>query len=413
MKQLRPYQISGVERLLEITKKRHSALLADEPGLGKTIQVAEFINRTKPWSVLIVCPASLRINWKHELDIWLTHIPEELTIVSYNLVGRICGTFDLAVFDEAHYLKNSQAKRTEECLEIKADTKLFLTGTPVVNRPSEAFNILKACGMKISRKDYEKRYCNAHLITVPGRKKRKVWDTSGASHIDELNASLRKHIMVRRTKEEVLPELPDKIRQVIELDIWVPESDRMKAFGDSYSSMDNADKALDSTKRIAFTELSEEFLETSMAKVPYVSEFVLQLLQEEEKVVVFAHHRIVIDMLESSFAVNRIRVSKVYGGMSDEQKNRAVEDFQNGDNRVFIGQIQAAGTGLTLTASSTVVFAELDWVPGNIIQAEDRCHRFGQKNPVRVFHIATSDSVDAKMIHAFVKKQEIIEKLTR
>ena len=229
---LRPYQAQGVEKLIELTEKRNAAILADEPGLGKTIQVAEYINRTHPAGpVLIVCPASLRLNWEKELSVWMAWRPFTLDIVSYEAVATekvilssLYSSYSLVVFDEAHYLKNPAAKRTKACLAIPADIRLFLTGTPVVNRPMDLFPILSSIGMKLSKKEFGKRYCNGHLVQIRWKPRKFAWDFSGASRTDELNAALRKHCMVRRTKAEVLTELPAKIRQVIELDIPHGES---------------------------------------------------------------------------------------------------------------------------------------------------------------------------------------------
>lgn len=410
-KSLRSYQIKGVKRLLEITGRRNAALLADEPGLGKTIQVAEFINQARPHRALVVCPASLRVNWRNELSVWLRYIPETLAVVSYEALvsGKFKNEqFDLAVFDEAHYLKNPSAKRTKACLKLNAATRLFLTGTPVVNRPIDIFPILQSCGMKLTKTEFGKRYCDGKLVVIRWRPKKYAWDFSGASNVEELNASLRKHLMVRRTKREVLTELPKKIRQVVELaDRTLPENGALvKAM---FSGFTSAAAHVSSSESITFDELSAARLELARAKLPDVIAFASDLLEEEPKLVIFAHHREIIEALAGHFGECAVRL---YGGMTDRQKNAAVEAFQHGDKKVFVGQISAAGTGLTLTAAKTVLFAELDWVPGNIIQCEDRCHRFGQTEPVRIFHLTAAGSTDAKMIHALVDKQKIIEAVT-
>lgn len=413
---LRPYQRAGVQQLLALVAKHGSAILADEPGLGKTIQVAEYMNRTTPDNVLIVCPASLRINWGKELDKWLNRDAvafvcirsyEQITADDYPDV-----TFDLVVFDEAHYLKNPDAKRTKACLALEARSRLFLTGTPIVNRPMDIFPILKSMGAKWNRTEFGKRYCDGKLITVRWKPKKKLaWDFSGASRQDELNAALRKHCMVRRTKAEVLTELPAKTRQVIELDIPDVETPALKtAVARMFEGMEQAAANLGELKQIAFTELAAARLDTARAKLPSVIECINTTLEEEEKVVVFAYHREIIDDICEAFADDAV---KLYGGMSDKQKNEAVEAFQHGDARVFVGQITAAGTGITLTKASTVIFAELDWVPGNVTQAEDRCHRLGQQDTVRVIHLAARSSVDARMINALVDKQNNIDAITR
>jgi SWI/SNF-related matrix-associated actin-dependent regulator 1 of chromatin subfamily A len=407
---LRDYQKTGVERLIEIAASRKAAILADEPGLGKTIQVCEFINRTRADFVLIVCPASLRTNWWQEILRWVVPTFQHIEVVSYEQAtrGKLQeARYELIVFDEAHYLKNPSAARTQKCLSLDGDIRLFLTGTPIVNRPIELYPILRSCGLQLSRTEYGKRYCDGKLVVIRWRPKKYAWDFSGASRTEELGASLRKHLMVRRTKEEVLSELPRKIRQVIELpDRTLPESENLRRV---FASFTSAAGKVAADLKVAFDELSQVRLETARAKLNDVIEFAENLLLEEPKLVIFAYHREIIDALADHFGAEAV---KLYGGMTDKQKAAAVDAFQNGKTRVFVGQITAAGTGLTLTAARTVLFAEIDWVPGNLIQCEDRCHRFGQRSSVRVFHLTAAGSIEARMIQALVEKQKTIEAVT-
>lgn len=434
--QLRPYQAEGVKRLLEITSKR-DAILADEPGLGKTIQIAGYINSAKPKTVLVVCPASLKVNWKRELDKWLSFFPDELDIVSYGKLNAVrdslCPSWDLVVFDEAHYLKNPDAIRTKQSFAIPAIRRIFLTGTPIVNRPMDLWPILKAIGTKMTKMQYGKKYCNAHLEKIPlskekylkvkrharggnvieegGRHYRVVWNFSGASNTAELGEQLRKTVLVRRTKAEVLNELPEKIRSVVEIirpdNGGEPAALRNKV----YSSFNVASMSFDDITRVAFEEMSALRKEHALLKVPYVIKFCLNLLEEEEKIVLFAHHRDAIAELDKAFTAAGVETVLLYGGMTPKQKQDSVDRFQTGTARVFIGQLSAAGVGLTLTAASTIVFAEIDWVLGNILQAEDRCHRMGQKHPVRIFHLTFAGTIDARLIHALVEKQNTIQEV--
>lgn len=410
---LRNYQREGVERLIEITDRRGSAILADEPGLGKTIQVIEFINRLAIDTTLIVCPASLRVNWGKELDKWLINTLQYVEVVSYEEVvnGRFkLEHYGLVVFDEAHYLKNASAKRTKACLKISADRRLFLTGTPIVNRPMDAFPILQSCGMQLTKTEYGKRYCAGKLIPIRWKPVKKyAWDFSGASNTEELGRSLRRHLMVRRTKKEVLTEIPRKIRQVIEMDIELTESEVLRVAAERlFNGFSEAAANAGEVDPVAFADLSRARLELAQSKLPHVISFAKDLLEEEDKLVIFAYHREIIDAIAEQLA-NSV---KLYGGMRDKEKNASVENFQNGDARVFVGQITAAGTGLTLTAAHTMLFAEIDWVPGNIVQCEDRCHRFGQTEPVRIFHLTAAGSIDSRMIRTLVDKQKIIESIT-
>ena len=231
--------------------------------------------------------------------------------------------------------------------------------------------------------------------------------------MDELNESLQKNLMIRHTKAEVLSELPSKIRQVIEIDAPNGESPELqRVLRAAYNSFTSAAGEIGEEK-VDFEELSNARKELGELKLPHVLSFLKEtLLEEVEKVVVFAHHKEIIDKLYD--ALKSFTPVKLYGGMSDRRKNESVVRFQTDPSvRVFIGQITAAGTGLTLTAANTVLFAELDWVPGNVTQAEDRCHRMGQRDTVRVLHIVLRNSVDGRMVRALVEKQKIIERITQ
>jgi SWI/SNF-related matrix-associated actin-dependent regulator 1 of chromatin subfamily A len=237
------------------------------------------------------------------------------------------------------------------------------------------------------------RYCDAY----PGQW---GWDYSGASNLDELNERLRSTVMIRRLKADVMKELPPKRRQIIELSgaLPKPEVDYLAAV-----------KALKNPGQIAFEEIARVRHEDALAKLPQVIEFIKDALEESEKIVVFAWHRDVIEGLTQAL----IDFSPVIVTGDTSLKNRqwAIENFQNEPHtRIFIGNIQAAGVGITLTAASHVIFAELDWTPGVVSQAEDRCHRIGQKDFVLVQHLVLSGSIDAKMAKILVAKQEVLDK---
>lgn len=192
MNHLREYQRAAVERMLSM---EGNILLADEPGLGKTPTAIEYANRLRPDDLVIVCPASLRLNWRAELERWLTYRPACIDVLSYEGMTKrpltpVPERKRLVVFDEAHYLKNPKAKRTKAALKLKQDKILFLTGTPVVNRPIDLYPILSLCSAKLTRMEYGKRFCAGKLVQVGWRPSRWVWDFSGASNTEELNAAL-------------------------------------------------------------------------------------------------------------------------------------------------------------------------------------------------------------------------------
>ncbi len=420
--QLRDYQRDGLRRLLALGD---SAILADEPGLGKTAVALSYCRVVGAASVLIVCPASLRINWRREMAMWWREEEPLLgvEVMSYEglvKAGKDLPPYAVAIFDEAHYLKNPKARRTKAALAVKAGRRLFLTGTPMVNRPMDLWPLLRAMGCPLSRTEYGKRYCAGTLTPVGFRRGKPVkwaWDFRGASHLEELAEGLRRRYMVRRVKADVLAELPAKTRSVIELPNGRGDSKRLMALAarlvkpwDEYGV-----QATDASPGLGPSELAEltaARIEAGRKKLPMVIQYLRDIiLEEEDKVVVFAWHREIIEALAEEFA--DLGAVRLYGGMSDREKDVAVRSFQDGPARVFVGQILTAGTGLTLTAASTVVFAEVDWVPGNMAQAEDRCHRIGQDSPVRVQVMALEGSVDLLVATALVAKADTINRAVR
>lgn len=443
-----PFQKAGIA----YAKDKVNTLIADEMGLGKTIQAIGIINLDDSIKkALIICPASLRLNWKRELEKWLVRkytieiaghdFPQsDIVIINYDILSKHhkeinAITWDIMICDESHYLKNPKAQRTQYVLgkwdkdsakaipAIDAKRKIFLTGTPILNRPIELWPIVKSAGVIRNWKYYVERYCNAHYD-------RNGWDISGASNLEELQEKLRTTIMVRRLKKDVLTELPPKRRQVIELPANGADSAikaennlmrkiderlaelRAKAeiakASDSDEDYRNAVKALAEAELVAFTEMARVRHETAVAKIPYIIDHLKEMLESIDKVIVFAHHHDVINAIMENF--NGMAVS-LTGETSLEERQQAVDSFQNNpDIKLFVGSIKAAGVGITLTAASTVVFAESDWVPGNITQAEDRSHRIGQTNSVLIQHLVLEGSLDAKMAKTIIEKQEIIEK---
>lgn len=453
-----PFQKAGIEWM----KGRENVLLADEMGLGKTIQVIGLIGADAAIKrVLIVCPASLKFNWKNELmtwrpqsmsinviDPWSQWLPTDVVIINYEQVEKhrkeIDATpWDLLVCDESHYLKNSKAKRTQvvvgywhadptqRILPIKAKQRIFLTGTPVLNRPKELWTTVRALDRKRLGGDwmaFHTRYC-------AGYKDRFGWQIDGASNLEELNERLRSSIMLRRKKADVLPELPPKRRQVIllepvtngakealeaekELGEVTTRIEAMRAEVEALSK-DQADQKykeavqkLASYEAVAFSETSQIRKRTALAKLPMARDHLLNVLEAEQKIVVFCHHHDVIDQLVEW--LSDYGVVTFDGRVADMAKRQAAVDaFQTDPKvRVIIGSIGAMGSGWTLHAASYVAFAELDWVPGNLNQAEDRLHRIGQKESILVQHLMLNGSFDAKMVKAVTNKQKVIERAT-
>lgn len=445
-----PYQIAGIAYGCE----RQNVLIGDEMGLGKTIQAIGIANADESSrSVLIICPASLKINWQREWRKWDTKglsveiadtrgLPDaEVVIVNYDIAWRLrdelrTRPWDVLIMDEAHYLKNPQAQRThavfgaevdEAVIEpIKARRRIALTGTPIPNRPAEGWTLFHALAPQVfsSWYHYVTRYADAYRTPFG-------MEVSGASHLSELQEKLRSTMMIRRLKADVLSELPAKRRQIIEFpaDEADPaiaaeqhalrkQEDRLAKLeaaaalamasedGNAYHA---AVRALREGRRAAFTEMAKMRHETALAKVPAVVSHLKDAMEgNRDKLIVFAHHKDVIDAMAD--AMQEVGVVQVTGDTPMAARQDAVDAFQNDPEvRLFIGNIQAAGVGLTLTASPHVVFAELDWVPGNMTQAEDRAHRIGQKNAVLVQHLVLDGSLDARLARTLIEKQAVLD----
>lgn len=416
-----PYQKAGIV----FAHENKNVLIGDAMGLGKTIQVIGLLNLDPTiQNVVIVCPASLKLNWKHELETWLTvkrniyvvdatakiTEPADIIIVNYDIINRfeIDGDIDLLVGDECHKLKNEKTIRSEAFAAYRKHAKrlILLTGTPILNRPIELWNLLSLLDFDMAFWEFASRYC--------GASKENGWDRSGATNMAELQMKLRRSVMIRREKADVLKELPPKTRQIIYLDpakyrsILDEESQFLFRAGlrDEMSVMEMREP---SPKHIS--EMAILRHQTALAKVPDVVDFITTTLDCTEKIVVFAHHQDVIELIYTAFADISVKFT---GGMSQTEKDDAIRAFQtNPEIRVFVGSIQAAGVGITLTAASTVMFAELDWVPGNLSQAEDRLHRIGQTGNVLVFHIVVDGSMDAMLAKRLITKQAIIDEAMR
>ncbi len=460
-----PYQRAGIA----YAASRPATLIADEMGLGKTIEAIGVINAdTTIKKVLVVCPASLRLNWRRELEKWLTRPmgvaivtggkPKDwpagqfsIVIINYDILSKHRKRideieWDLLVADEIHYCKNQATARTKAVFghktkkgevkqtPIKARQKLYLTGTPIVNRPLELWPLVESAdpnGLGRNFFAFAKKYCDAHHNGFG-------WDFKGAKNLELLQRLLRERFMVRRLKKDVLTELPSKRRQVIELPAngatgavaeerrvydghkaYIAEieerlaeieqmgevelDDLRHTYGEDY--VGELRRGLAASKKTAFTEMSLARHAVALAKVPKVIEH-LETALEGGPVVCFGHHRDVIALIADHFGDQAVTLT---GASSMEDRQAAVDTFQAGKAKLFIGNIQAAGVGITLTASSHVVFAELDWVPGNLSQAEDRCHRIGQHDSVLVQHLVLENSVDAEMVETLIHKQEVID----
>lgn len=426
---LKPFQSIGADFLCQ----HPHALLADEMGLGKTVTALAAIESIDAREILVICPASVRTNWMQEwnecgMDTSLTRKAGRkrcMTVMSYNGAVSsyrapdlsLCGPFDVIILDEAHFLKTADSQRTQAIfgndrgLARRAHYKWGLTGTPVLNRPRELYPILKTLAGKLitpynTPASFDQRYCGAYF---DGR----GINNKGASHMDELAAKLTT-FMLRRTKAEVMPELPPRIISHPPLDLTLDELAPVFALE---SEISNREAYLSPTHEdyAQLGDLSRMLRAMGNAKIKKVAAFVEDLLDSgADKVVIFCRHRDVIRGLESE--LGHCCPVVYHGGMNDTQKQEAVKSFcRVADRReVFIGQIAAAGVGINglQEVCSTVVFAELSWVPGEMAQAIDRCHRIGQTaGCVNVYMPHVPGTLESAMLQVQLAKQTVIDRL--
>lgn len=486
-----PFQRAGIEYAI----KREKTLIADPPGLGKTIQAIGVHNAVKMARVLIICPASLKRNWKREWERWDVHglsvdmsasisrsktenghtrswtehyWPDtDVCIVNYDMLDAFDSDiknieWDLVICDEAHLLKTKTAIRTmcvfggkkigsrrkgiptREFAPLQAKRHLYLTGTPILSKPIELWNIIRACdktGLGKNKEKYELEYCGAYYDNIG-------YHTDGASNLDELNRLLRERFMVRRDKKAVLKELPDKTRELILLpkeklespvrkeqnrvqnalaayeqdvlgidtsnvfrfidDLCDKLSAALEAQDGEEPDWDAAVKTLSAPEQIMFTEISAAREEVALAKVGMVVEHIEKLVQSGEPVIAFAYHKSVIKEIKERLEKKGIRVGVVTGSVHPNKRQDIVDAFQDGKLDVILGNIIALGVGFTLTRARFVVIAELDWVPALIEQAEDRAWRHGQKNAVLVQHLVVDGSIESRMAISLLEKMGVI-----
>lgn len=439
-KELLPHQKAGIAFMLS----RTSTLCADEMGLGKTIEAIVAMN---DWflsglvtSALVICPASLKLNWEKEIKEWMTYkatvqvvnagdtvsmLPKtDILIINYDLLKKwayVTGKkwWGLVIADESHMIKNPSAQRTKYVTQLHCNRRIALTGTPMPNSPKELWSVASWL-----RKDifYNQWYFYNEYCYVRREFGRTVID--GGKNLPRLQKKMRSTFLVRRKKEDVLKDLPDKTRQIIEIPheykVLVEEEKTQYANMTSarekmkQARKDILDNAVRKEKmeelmveyRVAFGKLAIVRKELAMKKVSLCIEHIENVLDSVGCLVLFTYHKEPAYTIASHF---KGRCGVITGDTPLDERNSIVQKFQNGDIDLVIGTIGAMGTGLTLTRSSNVVMMELDWTPANLEQAEDRCHRIGQKNAVLVQYLVLHNSLDANMMNKVCRKGKLIK----
>jgi len=423
---LYPHQAAGVQFLAQ----RGRAILADDMGLGKTRQAIVALNEAAPSGVvLVICPASLKLNWAREIRMVDADAAVEVigvpgheaanarwVVVNYDMLARHGERLRAipwtgVIIDEAHFIKNA-SQRTSQVLKIigVADSKrdaptgprmvFLLTGTPMPNRPRDLFNLLRAVGHPSTRSflSFARQYCGAYRNDYG-------WVTDGASNITELNLLL-KEVMLRRKKDDVL-DLPPKIRS------WVPVQiegvSAWKAYGDfvSWFQASDASRPNDTEFLARITRLR---LALHKAKHAACAERIRDVLATGQKVIVFTSYTEGITRHKKTLGDKAVTVT---GADNAKQRMAATDAFQNDPNvQVALCNLIAGGVGLNLTAATHVIFQDLDWVPANHLQAEDRCYRIGQTRQVTVEYLMADGTLDgyiAQLLGAKLKLVQAVE----
>ena len=440
-KKLYKHQEDGIKFLLS----RNGCILADDMGLGKSIQSIIAALESGAENILVVCPSSAKINWEREINVFCkdTTIIDgkkwnkaKFTIINYDILKNfhtlietrrqlteeemllvkrdlVNAKFDLAIIDEAHYLKNNDSIRgkimVELCVKQGIAKTWLLTGTPVANRPMDFFNLLKIIKSPIADnwKHYAVRYCDGKKFfrTLKSGQKRQIWITDGASNLEEL-ASKTKNVILRRLKTEVL-DMPDKVITPMHQQLSTPAWRQYEALWEEYleKRLLEGKKNGSLQKDLVELILLRQFI--AAEAIPYTIEMVENAIEMGRKVIIFTSFTEELEILGHHFG--KIAV-KHNGPMSTSQKQKSVDQFQNNPKiKVFIGNIKSAGVAITLTEATVVVFNSFDWVTGNNEQAEDRAFRIGQKNDVNVYYQLFDDTISTRMWQTLKEKKDIID----
>jgi len=414
------HQKEAIQKLVENKK----FILADDMGLGKTTSTIISALETGAKKVLIICPASLKINWQREIENYsdrTTSIIEgkkwddaDFVIINYDIIKNfhddkkksestiVKSKFDLVIVDEAHYVQNSQAQRTKLINDIGRNVERvwLLTGTPITSRPINYFNLLNLIDSPVAQNwmAYVKRYCNGFQFQA-GR--RKIWNVSGASNLEELR-DRTSPLVLRRLKENVL-DLPEKIITPVYLRLKSKEYEEL--MGEYYDWYDKSGESDSLT--LQFTKLTKVRQVIAEEKTKATIELCENIIEQGKKVIVFTNFTKSLEMILQHFGKSAVRLD---GQMSQKERQLSVDNFQNDENiTVFVGNIKAAGVGITLTAAEAVVMNDLSFLPSDHSQAEDRSYRYGQKNNVLVYYPIFDNTVEGIIYDILKKKKNIFE----
>jgi len=453
--ELLPFQLTGVKYAVEAMK----CFIADDPGLGKTIQALAVIHCRNTYPAVVVCPATVKDRWTEESARCLpakkvhvisgrmtdeSELPKaDIYIINYDILDGWAETIkttkpQAVVFDESQKVKSYKAKRTEACkvLARRVPVRLNLTGTPVLNRPQELISQLQIIGQLEAMGGFwyfAQEFCDA-------KKTHFGYDMSGAKNLDKLNTRLRSTCFIRRKKQEVLQELPDRrltIHSVpvsaafmnsygkAEMDFVMWLGDRVledEDFLESIQGLSSEDQLTliqEKKEQLTGPALRAETIVQISAlrkivteeKLKFVIEWIGDFLQSEQKLVVFAHHHFVVDAISKAFG----DCPTITGKTPQAKRGEIVAQFANSNkHRLIVLNMEAGGVGLDglQHAASNCAFVEFAWTPSTHSQCEGRLHRIGQKSAVNVHYMVVRDTIDEIILDLVGAKSMIVDATT-
>jgi len=428
------FQREGLDFLL---KSYGNALLADEMGLGKTVQTLAYLATEKQtFPALVVAPLVTLNNWQREIQKFLKRKSRngrivqdgnpssvlirtgkcqdlgkyDLYIINYDLLYKRLEDLSklnirTLVCDEVQHLRSKSTKKYEAVKKLAAlesiKYRIGLSGTPIYNRGSEIWPIVDILrpGLLGTFDEFCEYFCY-----VNEKGKAIVLENKRAS----LGEELRKHVMLRRKKSDVLKELKEKVRykEFIDSDInyyhgeldkiWRRLQEEQKIAITAFDKFSSYKRAIQSERQAA-----------GVAKVPHVIEFVKNIMEIEESVVVFCHHKAIHELLHRSLA--EYSPASIIGGQTDKERQQNIDRFQNGETKLMVAGLRAGNVGINLSRARYVIFAELDWSPAIHRQAEDRLHRIGQKNTVFAYYLIGNGTLDDHVANVLVDKSYEID----
>jgi len=417
--QLMPFQREGVQYGVS---RKGRVLIADDMGLGKTVEALALASYYRAaWPVLVVAPSSMRFAWQAAVLRWLPTVgPQDISVIttgkdfigdsqvvviSYDLLKKKGGElarkdYQFVILDESHMVKEAKTGRYKavEPLARGAAHLVLLSGTPALARPIELFTQVRLIDPNFytNKKEFGVRYCDYKLKSI-GRLQ-KVDDYSGASNTTELALLLKRHCMVKRTKEDVLPELLPKKRRKVEL-----------AVGREHLDQDMEERRAGAVHEGRQELLGQLYPATARVKLPAVLEHLRGLLEEGRRFLVFCHHKTMLEGVADMLDQQGVDFIKIDGKVGSKERMELVDRFQTVDKvKVAVLSITAANAGITLTAAHLVVFAELFWNPGDLLQAEDRAHRIGQTHSVICQYLVAKGTADDQLWPMVQGKLEVL-----